>query len=123
VTFRGNKKQAEVELTRLLAARDNGASVDPDKITVAAYLREWIATAETVSISLKTSERYRQLIENQILPHLGAVPLQKLKGAHIAAWHAALLREGGHGGRSLSARTCGPLPQIAAQGARRRDAA
>jgi hypothetical protein len=94
VTFHGNKRQAEAELTRLLAARNTGTAVEPDKITVAAYMQSWIATAETAAVSPKTAERYRQLITHQIIPHLGAIPLQKLRGSHIATWHATLLREG-----------------------------
>jgi hypothetical protein len=61
-TFHGTKKQAGAELTRLLAARDAGTAVEPDKITVEAYLHTWIVTAETTAVSPKTAERYRQLI-------------------------------------------------------------
>jgi integrase len=92
-------------LSRLLAARDGGTLVEPTKLTVADYLHSWISAAEAVSISPKTAERYRQLIEGQIVPHLGALPLQKMKGAHIAEWHAKVLKEGGHGGAALSPRT------------------
>lgn len=46
VTFKGTKKQAEAELTRLLAARDTGTSVEPDKVTIGEYMRSWIATAD-----------------------------------------------------------------------------
>jgi hypothetical protein len=76
----------------------------------------WIATAETAAISPKTAERYRQLIAHQIIPHLGAIPLQKLRGNHIAGWHATLLREGGSGTprkaprQPLSARTVEVTP-------------
>jgi integrase len=110
VTVKGTKREAQAELTRLLAARDAGTAVEPDKITVGEYMRSWVTTAEAASISPKTAERYRQLIMHQITPHLGAVPLQKLKGSHIASWHATLLREGGRGklsGAPLSARTVG----------------
>jgi integrase len=56
-------------------------------------------------LSLKTAERYRQLAEQQIIPHFGSLSLQKLKPAHIQNWHGALLKTGGKAGRPLSART------------------
>ena len=57
VTVKGTRKQAQAELTRLLAARDAGTAVEPDKITVGDYLRTSITTAETIAISPKTAER------------------------------------------------------------------
>jgi integrase len=84
-----------------------GALVEPSKKTVADYMRSWLATASTLSLSPKTAERYAQLIENQIVPYIGAFPLQRLKPLHIADWHAKLLRSGGHDGGPLKARTAG----------------
>jgi integrase len=112
VTVRGTKKAAQVELTRLLAANDAGALVDPSKTTLAVYIRAWIKTAAALNISPKTAERYRQLIEQQIIPHLGTLPLQKLKPIHVANWHAAILTAGGHTGGALSARTVGHAHRV-----------
>jgi integrase len=112
VTVRGTKKEAQAELTRLLAAHDAGTAVAPSKATVATYMATWIDTAETLSLAAKTAERYRYLIDQQITPHLGAHPLQKLKAAHIAEWHATLLSRGGHAGAPLSARTVGHAHRV-----------
>src|SRR4051812_14538536 len=71
VTVKGTKKEAQVELATLLAAHAAGTAVEPTKITVGEYLQAWITTAEAMTISPKTSERYRQLIDGQIIPHLG----------------------------------------------------
>jgi integrase len=108
VTVRGTKKQAQAELTRLLAARDTGTLVTPSKATLAEYLRSWISTVETLSIAPKTAERYRQLIQNQIIPHLGAVPMQDVKPGHIRMWHAALLKPPA----PISARTAGHAHRV-----------
>jgi hypothetical protein len=47
----------------------------------------------------KTAERYRQLIEAQIIPYLGAIVLQKLKPAHMPIgmtnWSEAAARTAG----------------------------
>jgi integrase len=103
VTVRGTKKQAQAELTRLIAEVDRGISVDPSKVTVAEYIRTWLNGADHLAGT--TRERYRSLAEQQIIPHLGSMVLQKLRPVHIADWHAALLNSGGHDGNPLSART------------------
>jgi len=83
--------------------------VAPSQLTVAEHLRARVAQWETSGkrkISAKTAERYRELIKNQIVPHLGTKPLQKLQASDIESWHTTLLisgRKGCNGG--VSART------------------
>lgn len=83
VTFHGTKREAQSELARLIGAVNSGNFIDSSKVTVATYLRAWIDIAEAVAISPKTAERYRQLIERQTIPHLGAVRLQNLRVAWL----------------------------------------
>jgi integrase len=111
-TFHGTKREAQDELARLIAAVNGGNFVDARKLTVATYLRSWIGIAESVSLSPKTAERYRSLIERQIIPNLGAMELQKLRASHIAAWHGTLLREGRYDGTGLAARTVGHAHRV-----------
>ncbi len=42
----------------------------------------------------ETKERYAGLVRLQVAPHLGTIPLQKLRPPHIAAWHATLIGDG-----------------------------
>src|SRR5687768_8918424 len=74
VTVRGKRQDAERELTRLLSAAESGTLVEPSKTTVAEALRSWLGS--DTDLSPKTRERYSQLAEQQIIPHLGAVVLQ-----------------------------------------------
>jgi integrase len=109
-TVRGTKQQAQVELVRRLAELNSGIMIDPSMVTVAEYLRTWIETGE--GLSPKTSERYRQLIEKQIIPHLGATVLQKLRPAQIHEWHRNLLKSGGKDDKPLSTRTVGHAHRV-----------
>jgi integrase len=109
VTVKGKRADAEKELRRRLAAIDQGVHVDPSSVTIAEYAREWLTAAE---LAASTRQRYGELIEQQIVPHLGAVGLQALKPAQVAAWHQTLLREGGKGGRPLSALTVGHAHRV-----------
>jgi integrase len=104
VSFKGSKAEAQKELTRLLAQRDGGTLVDPSKLTVAEHMRKWVKAAD---IEPRTRQRYSELIEAQIIPHLGSIPLQRLRPVAIKEWHATLLQKGGKDGRPLSARTVG----------------
>jgi integrase len=103
VTVRGTRREAQAELIRLLAAVENGTSVAPDKVMVGEYMRGWIAGH--TALAPKTRERYSQLAEGQIKPHLGAIGLQKLRPQHVADWHATLLKSGSVSGAPLSPRT------------------
>jgi integrase len=121
VTFRGRRQDAERELTRLLGEADAGKLVEPSKITVAEHLRSWLGSPPNagqpvppppVGLTPKTAERYRELAEGQIIPHLGTIILQKLKPARIADWHEALLKSGSRKGRPLAARTVGHAHRV-----------
>jgi integrase len=114
VTFKaGTLKEAQAQANKHLAAVADGLDVDPSKLTVAAHLRAWLDGPH--GLAAKTHERYRDLVEQQI-SHLGAMPLQKLRPAHIADWHAKLLKSGGQGGRPLSSRTTGHAHRILHKG-------
>jgi integrase len=122
VTVRGKRTDAQKELTRLLTQVDVGTFVERSKVTVAEYFREWLGVAgqpPPAGINPKTAERYRELAERQIIPHLGTIQLQKLRPATIADWHATLLKDGGREGRPLAARTVGHAHKILGRGLQR----
>ena len=109
-TVRGRRQDAERELAKIINAAHNGTLVEPSKTSVADYLHQWLDGAH--GLAGKTAERYRQLAEQQIAPHLGGIALQKLRPAHVAEWHAKLLKAGGKDGRPLSARTVGHAHRV-----------
>lgn len=114
VTFKGTRKEAEAQAVKHLAAVADGLDVDPSKRTVASHLRAWLDGPH--GLAAKTRERYGQLLEQQIIPHLGAMPLQKLRPAHVEDWHAKLMKAGGQDGRPLSARTVGHAHRVLHRG-------
>jgi hypothetical protein len=66
-----------------------GTFVEPDKVTVAAFLQRWLAHIKT-QISPASFERYRQYA-NIIIPALGGVQLTKLKPEHISGMYSKAL--------------------------------
>ena len=107
----GSIAEARKELRRLVKSADDGQHIAPDKLTLADYIAEWLDT--DTGITPKTRERYSQLARLQIVPHLGAVAVQKLKPADVATWHKVLLDTG------LSARTVGHAHRVLHRGLQR----
>ena len=106
-TVTGTYKDAQRALTRLLGAVDAGTHVDPSQMTLAEYLQAFFAAP--AKVSPKTLERYRELAERQIIPHLGALKLQKLRPEHVEQWHGTLLQTG------LAPRTVGHAHRLLAR--------
>lgn len=96
-TFHGTKREAERRLTELLALVDQRKLGADTKMTLAAFLERWLQDYASAKAP-KTCERYRQLVRNQIVPHLGDVRLDKLTPSHIVRL-LAILREAPKGNR------------------------
>ena len=115
ITVRGTKKEAQQKLAEAISSVGQGSYVEPSKTPVAAFVRaridQWEAAGE---ITARTAQRYRQLTENQIAPHIGTTPLQKLSRLDVEGWHTTL-RNGG-----LAPRTVGHAHRLL--GAALRDA-
>ena len=110
LTVKGRRQDAERELARLVTAAHDGTLIEPSKVTLADYLRSWLNGPH--GLAPKTVERYRELVDRQIVPHLGALPLQKIRPAQVQEWHNALLKSGRIDGGPLSARTVGHAHRV-----------
>src|ERR1700751_4627750 len=114
VTFRGTKRKAQEELTRLLSQRNEGTYVDPTRMTVAEYLRHWLEADIDRRVATRTAARQRGIVEKNIIPKLGHVPFRKLTAAHIEAFEAEQQREGwvkSHAKKSLDADPTAPAEE------------
>jgi integrase len=90
-SVKGTERDAQKKLTELLKSRDDGAYVAPNKETVGDFVRGRIAHWEASGhISPRSAERYRQLVEHQIVPHIGSKQLRDLRPRDLENWHTAL---------------------------------
>jgi integrase len=101
-SFRGTKREAEIELARLITAAANGEQVDPSKLTLSEFLDRWERDWCASNVSPKTAERYGELLRLHVRPTLGAMKLQKLRPVHLSGLYGSLRRD-----VKLSARTIG----------------
>jgi len=115
LTVRGSRRDAERELTKMLAQRDSGSLISPSKLLLSEYLEEWLNSWCRANLSPGTAERYQYAVRTQINPHLGHLKLQQLQPAHISAFHAHLLTNGRSqncGGGALAATTIRSVHRI-----------
>jgi integrase len=103
-SFRGTKREAQTELAKLIAAVGKGEHVMRSTLTVAehvaARIEQWAALNKNTP---KTTERYHELLANQIRPFIGSAALQRLTAADVEKWHGTLRlsgRKDGKGGLS-----------------------
>ena len=84
-TVRGSKRDAELAAAAKVAAFAGGAFGDPTRETVEQFLRRWLRDYVEPSLALRTQRRYREVVEFDLIPHVGQLPLQKLRPHHILA--------------------------------------
>jgi integrase len=86
-TVRGTKGEAVAKLRELLRSGDTGEHVEPDRITVAAWIDHWMKSGapgrRRKPVGRRTIERYAQLMRVHVVPELGNRALQKLQSTEI----------------------------------------
>lgn len=92
-SFRGTKRQAQIECARLISEMKGGTYLEPSKITFAQFLERWLDHAKS-QVSPRTHERYCEIVRKNIVPALGAVFLNKLRPAQISAAYSKALTSG-----------------------------
>lgn len=111
-SFKGTKRDAEIELAKLVAAASKGETVDPSKITVAEFLDRWERDWATGNVSPKTLERYSELMRMHVRPRIGVRRLQKLRMVDLNDLYATLQRDGRGAAGGLAARTVGHVHRV-----------
>jgi integrase len=90
VTFRGTKKEAEVELRRLLGDADKGEHIAPAKLTLQQWTEQWIEL-KAADRQHKTVARYEDLLRLHVLPKLGERRLQQITAHEINLLYAQMI--------------------------------
>jgi integrase len=103
-SFKGTKRQAQVECAKLISEIKNGTALDPAKVTLREYLERWLAHIST-QVSPRSVENYREVAEHWIIPALGRAKLAKLQPEEIAQAYSDALNKGGRDGQGLSPRS------------------
>src|ERR1700752_249349 len=74
-SFKGTKREAQVECSRLITAMSGGSYVEISKLTVSNWITRWLEAGapgrRRRRVSERTLERYSQLLRTHVLPSLG----------------------------------------------------
>ena len=89
-----SQKEVRQKLAQAIAAIDKGIYQAPNKITVAAWMEEWLTTFCANKVKPLTLASYSAMIRNHIVPAFGAVELQAVKGAHIQRLYNSMTAAG-----------------------------
>jgi integrase len=97
-SYKGTKRQAQVECARLISALQAGTYLEPSKTTLAQFLDRWLAHIKS-QVSPKSHSRYSELARKNIVPLLGSTILTKLRAEAIDAAYAKALASGRRDGK------------------------
>jgi hypothetical protein len=114
-SFRGTKREAQNQCSRLITEFMQGAYLEPSKVTVAEFLEKWLGQIEP-PVAPRTFERYQEIARKNIVPLLGQTILTKLRPDQIATAYAKAIKSGrrdGSGG--LSSRTVHHMHRVLKQ--------
>jgi integrase len=102
-TIRGERREAEVALGRLLAEIDDGQHAVRAG-TVGELCGRWYSHAAP-DLSPAVAAEYRRLLDKRILPRWSDTPLRRLRTADLDQWYGELRRSGAAGGKPLAPNT------------------
>jgi integrase len=97
-TADGSRKADKLR-TKMLAEVEKPDYQTPSKMTVEAYLKEWLAGLPS-TVSPRTCELYGYICRIHLIPAFGSRPLSQLRAAQIQSLYSDKLSQG------LSPRTC-----------------
>jgi integrase len=86
-SFRGTKREAQVERARLVTQCSAGDYIEPGKETVEQFLARWLDYKKS-RLSALSHERYSYIVRRNIVPSIGNLPLAKLQPVTIAGMEA-----------------------------------
>ena len=83
-TVRGTKREAQQELGRMIADRDRGVDLRPERLTVAELASRWL-DSKRPNLAPSTACSYEILVRIHVVPIIGNLRLRDLKPLHIEA--------------------------------------
>mgnify|MGYP001065639628 FL=1 len=92
--YGSTQKEVRQKLAQITAAIDKGTYHTPNKITVSAWMVEWLNTFCAGKVKLLTFQSYQSIIKNHITPAIGSQELQVVKGLHIQRMYNTMTRAG-----------------------------
>lgn len=93
-TFHGTKKEAEQALRDMVNRYEAGGVVSSDRVSLNAYLQEWLKVAKKNSVGERTFHNYSAHIERYVAKTIGRLPLAKVSVADVQGLYESLADQG-----------------------------
>lgn len=88
------QKEVRQKMTAILGSMDKGTYQPETKTSVRAWMNEWLETFCANKLKGYTLTSYRGIIDNHINKHLGALPLQSVRGSDIQRMYNKMIADG-----------------------------
>jgi integrase len=89
-SFKGTKKEARIECSRLITEMDAGVYVEHTNKSLNEFLDTWERDWMAINVSPKTGERYSELLRTHVRPHIGGKRLQAIRAEDLNKLYADL---------------------------------
>jgi integrase len=90
----GTKKEAQTALNAWLPDKDRGTLVQPSRMTLNAYLDEWLTKAAKARLRPRTYVEYEKLLKRYVRPALGSMRLSAISPLHVQGLYTDLQAKG-----------------------------
>ena len=85
---------AQAEAAKIVASSVTGSYVDHSRETVAEFIARWLKDWAAANTSNKTYQRYEQILRRHVQPHIGKLPIQKVRAADVQSIQAKIAAAG-----------------------------
>ena len=92
--YGATQKEVRQKLAQAVAALDNGTYTTPNKVTVSQWMEEWLTTFCAGKVKPLTYRSYEGIIKNHIVPVVGAIELQAVKGTQVQRLYNTMTKAG-----------------------------
>ena len=89
-----SKGRAEKLRTQILSELDKGIFAKPSKLTVGAYIEQWLKSYVASTVAPRTFESYSYISNTHVIPALGNIKLCNLRPQHLQRLYADKLQQG-----------------------------
>lgn len=113
--FAGQKNEADTALAAFLTEVKGVGYVRPRALTVEAFLKQWLKDYAKDRVAGTTYQRYEQLIEKNVIPHIGTLKVQEIQAINFEKLYKKLQKDGGRADSKeggLSGTTCLQIHRI-----------
>ena len=93
--FAGQKSDADTALAAFLTEVRGVDYVRPQALTVETFLNQWLVDYAKDRVAGTTYQRYKQLIDINVIPHIGSLKVQEARAIHFEKLYKKLMKDGG----------------------------